>query len=361
MIVALVTVSVFAGAQDEDLRRLHGQLSDYNGKPGPPGFYNDKQIAPAAAQTLKQTLSSICSQLENTEPLNTLAGFNLRRRIDIGTPNTYNIPADKAYTGSAWAAMFHFIRSMGKVIQYPETPAGIMVDINQLYQLAPQEQLMGEGSAECRLPYFFLASYLKFTQNPGGYYEMTDRDQYTRIYTNGKPLFIPYTSAQLLTFYIKYYQLQASKLNDNISSTVKQIEDNKRIPGEITESANKALSESLSTFRQQLAGYSNLAAQYTAQMNSLSPQAAGAPAYIDMNQTDAGGLMRPAIADGDGIQAVLTINPSYFNTALPKTGIQLITIKFYGLDRSSDFFLSKLLAGAYDHFDFEKLKELVKK
>lgn len=372
---ALLLLAINVFGQDAELLERHGQMLGYSGKPGAADVYDNHALNPGFVSPMRPVLQQICTQIENTGPMNRLIGYNLRRRLDIDRPNSYNIPADKATLGSVWVAMFHFVRDQGKIIQNGETAAGVMVDINSLYALAPDDQLFGQSCSELRLPHLFTASYLKLQDTGQGYYEMTDRDNYTRVYTNGRPLFIPYTREQLLTFYTRFYNWQAAKLKDNIAGTQKQIAANLISPQtgkpftaaekngssyQITVMTNKGLQESIGQLGQQLETYNRLIAQYQRQLNALSPAQRQAPAYISLQQTDESGLFGPAEEGSDGAVAAMTINPNYFNPALPRTAVQLLTVKFYGLDRNSDFILSRRLTEVYDQFDFKPLQQLVK-
>jgi len=370
-----IPLALFGQDSDADLKQVHGQMLSYSGKPGPPGFYNNSSFSPAAVAAMRPLLEKICDQAENTGPMGSLTGFTLRRRIDINLPSAYNIPADRAYLQSVWVAMFHFIRMNGRIQQYVETAAGINIDINSLFGLAPEEQIVGTSYQDCHVPYFFQQSYLRLTQNSDGCYEMTDRDNYTRVYTNGKPLFIPYTNEQLLTYYVKFYQLQAGKLKETIAGTRKQMEDDKLNPYtgkpytaaeqgsesyKISQTAIKALQESITPYQQQLDSYYRLASAYDGKLRGMTEQQRREPAYVHPDQRDEIGMTLPAEANDENAMALLTVNPDYFNPALPKTAIQLVRIKFYGLDPNSDFILSKVLGKVFDAFDFNAIKSLIK-
>jgi hypothetical protein len=304
-------------------------------------------------------------QLEDCPDFHQPKGFDLRVQLAVTTPLPFEHPLQRALLGNAWLAIHEFFKNdAGQVETSAETGAGIQVWVNQLSRLFPDDS-QGECDA-LELPRFYYKTSFSVVDGANGYVLLKDG---TRVITNGRPLYIPYTREQ----YLRYYTRRQEKIIGEQKEALQHLREMKERAAaasmqEVVRSAEKGIADA----QTRLAGLETRLAKWNTQLKELTPAEKQQQAFLYFNTDpdvakdangqalDAGRVFEPVTADEPHGLALFTQNPAYFSPSLPVTDIQLISI---GKDVDTRFVREEfiqMLDRVMECVDYKNLKTLIK-
>jgi len=320
-----------------DLTKISGHVMDYNRKIGPPNFLNNASLPPAVWQPLKTQLLKLTEIVMATEQFGQPKGYDLHVQLSVYPPSPYYRPLQTSYAGSSWMAIHEFVpNGKGEVEANVESSAGITIDVNDLLRLFPDD---GNGEMdEYKVARFIRSSLFSVRTDDHGNIHLSN---WTVVVTNGKPLFIPYTQEQYLTYLIKQKQkvlkmgMDARDKNAKSEASASVAPDGHKITEADKNNENYSYlwalkveaEKEMPEFDKEVKDAEDELHAVQSQLQSMNAEEKKKQAYVCFAQSDPSKLLQLTTADNSCAEALITPNPTYFNAALPKNAIQLITVR----------------------------------
>jgi hypothetical protein len=360
---------------------LPGKIRDYYGKEGPPNVLNNDALDMATLSAMKSSMLRITSLAESCPDFHDPKGFDLHAQISMNRSSPYNYPVQHVITADAWLAIHEFYKDQdGKTATNEETGAGLFIRVNRLLKLFPDGS--GGDCDKFNLPRFFFRNSFVVKDSTADLLLLKNG---TRVITNGKPLFVPYTKEQYLQFLIK----KNGKILEDQKKFLQEVKDMKERAAiapdghKVTEAdkdngkynylliISKGADQNMETALKNVEATSKQLNELNGQLKNMPAAEKNKQAYIYINTSDDAGRDENGKAkdadkffkltmenDPHGI-ALCTPNPVYFNSSLSNAAVQLITI----VENVDTRFISgeyvRILDRVRDCIDYKALKSLI--
>ncbi len=304
--------------------------------------YNTDNIPAVIAHQLKVEIGKVQNIVLQNPLLQPPTGFNAGVEEFVSAAPA-EIPWQKHPGGQLVLGFkaFYLDNAAGSVKLNQEATSDMEININSFRNL--YDKTYNEAS-----PIFFFRYNWKMVDSTDEYYEIETTDkQPIRIISNGKPVFVPLTREQYLS-----YKIKIDKKNED-DGMQKYNYDNKTMADvPVKQKILDADKDLENTWHQKL----NFHRQQLASMNAGEKNQ---PAYIIWGGHANPGDLEELTASSDASgQELWTINPDYFNKNLPLSAIQLITVQAQYPPQYTGFMLDKLVS-IFHKTDYQKLKALI--
>lgn len=305
----------------------HAQSEDPQQKKG--------SVFPAAtAKRLNPSLEKVKTITLQAPLLAPPIGFNV-------VYNSFDLPAPKEIPWQHTSPLvidfalpdFYIDKTTNTVKPNSEALADIDIEINSFRHLYEDTWSRDLANAGYPCPIFFFLYNKKQADSTHDYeeYQSLDGSAPIRMITNGKPVYVPMTQAQYLTYLIKYNK---NAVDDNMRTYVHDSLTIANIPAK--QDILKGERNLVKTWQERMVNHQR-------QLDSLSAKEKSMPAYFDNDQA----------------QPLWTINPDYFNRSLPPTAIQLIVVKPEYHPHMASAFIKEKVMEIYHQIDYRELKTLI--
>ena len=319
-----------------DLTKIPGHVMDYNRKIGPPNFLNNASLPTAVSQPMKAELLKLTEIVMAAEGFGQPKGYDLHVQLSVYPPSPYYRPLQTSYAGSSWMAIHDFVRNgKGEVEANVESSAGITIYVNDLLRLFPDD---GSGEMdEYKVPRFVRSSLFSTRTDDQGNIHLSNG---TVVITNGKPLFIPYTREQYLTYLIKQKEkflkmgIDARDKNAKSEASAAVAPDGHKVTEADKNNENYSYLWAIKVeaekekpeYEKGVKDAEDALHAVQMQLQSMSAEEKKKQAYVCFS--DPLKQLQLTSPDKDACaEALITPNPAYYNAALPKNAIQLITVR----------------------------------
>lgn len=372
--MAIAGLSAVAARGQEDLREVPGKIENYSGREGAPNVLNNDGLDAATLGAMKAQLAAINALAMRCPEFRQPMGFGLRVQFSINKPSPYHYPLQQQTDGMIWMAMHPLFRDNQGKIREDETPAGVVLRVNAMAAIFPDQ--FNNECDEYKLPRFFSQKEFIITNSNAGYAELSDG---RRVITNGRPLVVPYTQEQYLLFQLK----QKEKLLADQQQGLLRAKETKARAATATDGHKVTAADKDNPKYDYLLAIlslsdTNIAAAKTAvektqgqlnrlngRLNSMSAAERQRQAYIygvsgAAGNIDPDRMLELTAPDDPHAEALVTPNPAYFNNALPKTAVQLITVVPDISARFASTRLETIVKNVVGCLDYAALKKMIR-
>lgn len=343
----------------------------------PPGgiFKNPglSKLDPVSRNATNKSLNDILNIISKSPAIYPAKGFDVKRSLAINPPSKFTgtIRVDM----DVKLLLYQLYKKKGVDIPEPEgeSSSTIFFFTNNLEFITNGASYYGDVCRKLKFPIFF--NQLPISDSTADYMELNFgssaftskfHDFRVRILTrNNKPLFVPLTRKDYLTF-LKAFELNRAAEDqgviDEMKKSIPEYEaamKNKVTTEEIKKVYENAIKDiqdkKIPQYQQSREEHKQKAQQYNDQISRMPAQEAAFPAYIGED------YMSPLGKYGrrDG-HALYKVNPDYYDPKLPVSTIQVIVISYWYHDLLTSSYMKKKVADIFYGIDFHRLKETLR-